>query len=129
MGYTHYWKQTSDFTIGEWKRIKKGAELIIKTTNVPLSDSEGNPKTSPDITTKFISFNGDGDDAHETFYISKIRRKDFNFCKTARKPYDEVVVAILLLIEYIAPEKFIWSSDGNEEDHEAGKQLILNIKE
>lgn len=38
---------------------------------------------------------------------------DFNFCKTARKPYDKLVVATLFHLGYLFPNDFHWASDGN----------------
>ena len=48
-----------------------------------------------------IIFNGNPKDEqdHETFYINKKNDKEsFNFCKTARKPYDLAVWHLLYFI-------------------------------
>ena len=53
-------------------------------------------------------------------------KEDFAFCKTARNPYDAVVVAILMVAEALLPG-FEWSSDGDDEDDafNAGKELAM----
>ena len=46
-----------------------------------------------------IVFNGNpkNEQDHETFYINKQNVYDgFNFCKTARKPYDLAVLAFII---------------------------------
>jgi len=53
---------------------------------------------------EYISFNGDERNGldHETFYLHEtyeLFSKDFNFCKTARKPYDQVVVAAMCILK------------------------------
>lgn len=112
MGYTHYWEQKRHFTIAEWKVICDDVATILKEATaqgIALADGLGEPGTSPVITKKDIRFNGVGDDSHETFYIERrIRKPDyegrtpgFDFCKTAQKPYDPVVVAVLCYLATI----------------------------
>jgi hypothetical protein len=70
-----------------------------------------------------IRFNGWGDNGHETFLITRemsdysIRDPEsgesFDFCKTARKPYDVAVCLVLLSIARHAPKSFSISSDGD----------------
>jgi hypothetical protein len=67
------------------------------------------------------------EDGHETFYISPRYTKEWNFCKTARKPYDTVVVAFLVMLNDVNPD-FTWSSDGEDEDHEAGRKIYEESK-
>ena len=52
---------------------------------------------------------------HENLVVAPFtgRDDDFNFCKTARKPYDKLVVATLFHLGYLFPNDFHWSSDGN----------------
>lgn len=74
-----------------------------------------------------INFNGDVNLASgvESYWNSELNHEnlvvapftggddDFNFCKTARKPYDKLVVATLFHLGYLFPNDFHWSSDGN----------------
>lgn len=89
--------------------------------------------TSAEITAERIAFNGtdEGDMGHETFIFADQRslpyegadpdRLGWAFCKTARKPYDVVVTAVLT---YLAADwGFEVSSDGDVPDWEAGVAL------
>jgi len=122
MGYTHYFSQTRSFTDDEWNNIIETVNTIIK-----YCDNEHGIKVQvcyddsapAELTDEYILFNGVEDDGHESFHITKDTMEDFNFCKTARKPYDLVVVLSLLAIEKIAPNALEIRSDGGwEEDTE-----------
>jgi hypothetical protein len=73
-----------------------------------------------------IWFNGleEDDQGHETFQITKKLDSQFNFCKTARKPYDKYVCAVLLACEYYAPGALDIGSDGYKEEWQEGIDLI-----
>jgi len=83
--------------------------------NVPIQFEEDVPEP-PKVSDTLIRFNGIGQDAHETLYIEKRPKSEFNFCKTARKPYDLAVGLILLVIAKHAPVEFRISSDGDWKD-------------
>lgn len=126
MGYTHYFPQTRSFTKDEWNQVKDGVKSIVRHC---LSESiklqfEYNDKRPPEISEKIIRFNGEGDLGHETFYVSKVMNHNswenktqpaFQFCKTARKPYDLAVCLSLLRIKSVAPDVLNIGSDGDEE--------------
>lgn len=114
MGYTHYWEQSRDFSKTEWLKIKKSAKEIFDSNKGIVFNWEG--KGSPEITDKSIRFNGNSDtgDDHETFELTK-KKEDFSFCKTARKPYDAVVVKVLSTVRKIAPDAIRLSSDGGKD--------------
>jgi hypothetical protein len=134
MGYTHYWSATRDFTASEWKDICAATRSVLSATDVKIVREYDRPNDRPDILDDEILLNGSGDDGHETFYLSRdvpaapdYRDEgdpDFQFCKTARKPYDDVVVAILIAARDIAPDAFSWSSDGYLEEHADGLALL-----
>ena len=63
-----------------------------------------------------IWFNGKEYDGHETFNL-KNTKQGFQFCKTARKPYDTPVCIILALTAVSCPG-FDLSSDGGRDDWE-----------
>jgi hypothetical protein len=89
---------------------------------VELGDGDGK-KPSPNFSNGQICFNGMGEDAHETFILYKQLPKTrikgnkekyhFDFCKTARKPYDIMVCACLILYKHYFPNEVWISSDGN----------------
>jgi hypothetical protein len=93
MGYTRYWNRTAKEFDKEFVEFcnevfKACNKLGIKICNW---DGEGQPTVNLGL----IAFNGDGDKAldHESCVIGD--NIGFNFCKTARKPYDYAVRTIL----------------------------------
>ena len=88
-----------------------------------------------EITDEEIRFNGreEGDRGHETFslqrksdkrledYASRLDRKYiFDFCKTARKPYDIVVCCLLVILKYHLGNMIEFSSDGADWTNDEG---------
>ena len=82
---------------------------------------------------KEIRFNGIGDDGHETFLLKRNNKvadyltdksMAFAFCKTACKPYDVYVTAVLTLAKYFLGKEIKLGSDGNVSDWQDGCQLI-----
>jgi hypothetical protein len=129
MGYTHYWTQTRDFTHEEWSQIREDMEALLKDVQhvqgIPLANGNGELGTSPDISDKRIFFNGAGDGSHETFCLYRVRppkqahheRRGWDFCKTARKPYDLAVTAALCYLATVTdPISHSVGSDGNGRD-------------
>jgi len=121
MGYTHYWENDKELTQDERDGIEEDVTAILSAAPVPLAGwdgAEGEPSVGGD---QCVSLNGRGDYSHETFTFPG--KSGFNFCKTARKPYDVVVTAILIAAENRAPHAFGYSSDGSHADWEAGLEL------
>jgi hypothetical protein len=109
MGYTQYWKHTG-FTDEQWKKLLGFTMKTIQNTDISIVNGAGDSDTVAKLTERVITFNGENDDAHETFHLTK-SSQDFEFCKTARKPYDEVVVAVMREAMTLNPN-FHPSSDG-----------------
>jgi len=127
MGYTHYWKQSRDFTSSEWQQVQLGVRKIVDLcTNQGINlQYEYDDSKKPAINKKHVRFNGLGDAGHETFMIEKLvtynpwedkSKPHFNFCKTARKPYDLAVCLSLLRIKSVAPDCISLASDGYWDD-------------
>jgi hypothetical protein len=128
MGYTHYWTQTRDFTRDEWVQIHEDMEALLKDVQhvqgIPLANGMGDPGTSPEVTDQKIWFNGAGDEACETFCLYRVRppkepgeRRGWDFCKTARRPYDLAVTAALCHLASVTdPISHSVGSDGNGRD-------------
>lgn len=78
-------------------------------------------------------FNGCQEDAHETFSVDRSGGKSysspdekgrvFNFCKTARKPYDGAVTACLIALKHYFGDAVSIGSDGYGDEWEPGRQL------
>ena len=73
-----------------------------------------------------IRFNGKGEEGHETFMLTP-DSQEFNFCKTAQKPYDIVVVAILCLLAHHTSGVTV-SSDGGISDWTDGLALAQRVE-
>jgi hypothetical protein len=132
MGYTHYWRRPrynsgSAYMFGQ---LALDAKKIIKQAEQNgVRIRNGNGVDEPEFSEFYFSINGDAvastandqDLAYETFYwegiptIQKWRKDEpttFDFCKTAYKPYDAVVTAILIRAKHIYGSCVEISSDG-----------------
>ena len=124
MGYTHYWRPTRDLTEDEWDNIRQVAKTILKDNHGIILDNEPTDSQNLSITYDSILCNGIGDDGHETFYLTRKMRNDFEFCKTAQKPYDKYIVAMLIAVAQIT-DSITVSSDGDQSDWLEGLQLYV----
>lgn len=127
MGYTHYWELNErSFKGSLFSRAVEDMNKIVEVSpDVADWDGSGSPNIRPD----FVEFNGIGDDSHETFCFQAFEREDehFNFCKTARKPYDFVVTACLAVAAEVIGDGIEVSSDGEPEDWEDGAKLASEV--
>ena len=117
MGYTHHWSNSRPIDDSEWEAITTRARQILRVAQDDLGialSEEYDVNKMPIVSEKEIRFNGYADEGHETFMITR-DADEYSFCKTARKPYDVVVVALLQLLGVYAPG-FDWRSEGNDED-------------
>jgi hypothetical protein len=65
---------------------------------------------------------------HETFCVSWKGDRDFNFCKTAQKPYDLLVcLSLLSLLNHFGSEIFQLSSDGDAEEWQEAVDLYNDV--
>ena len=134
MGYTHYFDFDKKLESNDFDKIAMDMSVIanhfsskkIKHSNaggyhtepVELFDGRGETKgielnteiIDKKITLTRVAFNGGGELGHETLAISL--GMEWDFCKTARKPYDVAVCMTLLSIKYHTPYASI-RSDGN----------------
>jgi hypothetical protein len=123
MGYTHYWtfKKSPAEIEGGTKRFKAAVALfkegLKKLQDIPLGDGRG--ENEPIITDTAICFNGKAPEDGESCYIT-IESKGFDFCKTARQPYDPAVCLLLLCMADAFGDDFEYSSDGDIENGEEG---------
>lgn len=89
MGYTHYWTPGTHDSLG---LVVNDTRKILAATTVPLAGWDGTGE--PEVTKERISLNGADPDDCETFML--VPNGEWDFCKTAHRPYDEVVTAILV---------------------------------
>lgn len=132
MGYTSYWntrKVKGNITPEQIENVLKETRIFkrkkpLYSTSAGQDDRThllylrgGDGTGNPEFTNTHICFNGNGkeDMDHETFYFGFNEKSDFEFCKTARKPYDFAVCFCLLSLCNNIPG-FEFSSDGDKED-------------
>ena len=98
MGYTRYWKRTNK-KIDE-ELINAVHEIIADCDKHGIKICNGIGHDDPVVTLDEIAINGNDEVglAHETFYLGN-EESDFEFCKTAYKPYDYAVRKILRYAE------------------------------
>lgn len=133
MGYTHYWYQKPGLDVETFMGFGVDVEKIVRNCGVELRE-EFNLKTKPVINELEIRFNGVAGDGHETFFFQrdKLGRPDqqgeaFSFCKTAQKPYDVAVCAVLIAAKAWFGSDIKVSSDGDEQDWEDGLELAESL--
>jgi len=132
MGYTHYWNQHSEPTYMQWLEIMEHFKHIFlhtameETRCIQYESDDSSPVL---ITNDLIRFNGIGDKGHETFGLSRINVGEFDFCKTANKPYDKFVVYVLILAHNLAPDCYGIISDGNANDWQKDLDQLNEICE
>lgn len=131
MGYTHYFtfkpapKGTAELVEKRYQAALRECQRLVKAYN---STAEGDARLSGySAHTKLgayggLDVNGKGDNAHEPFTLREHYSQNVgsNFCKTAYKPYDTVVVACLALLKYRLGDLIEIGSDGSREDWALG---------
>jgi len=129
MGYTHYMHNTAVTTKPEeFVALKEDCLTLLEQHKDILANGMGEADTSPTIGDTEITFNGIEEDSHETMTIPlEGPLRSFEFCKTAYKPYDKVVVASLFLVAYHLGAAVDVSSDGGPEDWQEGLGIALSI--
>ena len=116
MGYTHYFnfeKSTNQFP----KNVLSDLEFIgNKYKDIIVIDI---------LSDECISLNGIEPNDYETFYLEPCTT-EFNFCKTAREPYDLPVCEMLLVLKHYYRNNFKLESDGFSVSKENFKKKILD---
>ena len=124
MGYTHYWKVTEQLDDG-WDSFLNDARAIIAQAgrgDIEICGDDG--IEGPELSWDAVLLNGTSknNEWHEPFVLYR-KPIESDFCKTARKPYDLVVTALLMLAANRWDAVSI-ESDGDPEDWEPGRELI-----
>jgi hypothetical protein len=123
MGYTHYIK-SAGVDADVWAKFLEDAKKLVKNSGIPVQ-YESDEEQPPMLTSEQIRFNGVGEAGHETFLLE--RKGGNEFCKTAQKPYDTVVTAILVAAKHHFPNGIRVTSDGGDEDWADGFELAEKL--
>jgi hypothetical protein len=127
MGYTHYWTHPDNPAYRQaWPQlVQDAARIITAVTNAGITLAGPAGSGLPRADRRGVCLNGSVvlGQAYEAFIIwppadtsrseDASRRWKWDFCKTARQPYDLAVCAILLRFHLILPGGFLISSDGS----------------
>lgn len=94
MGYTRYWKRTSEPLTEDF--LEAVREILEDCDKRGIIVRDGWGENVPKVTLEEVAINGNAETEldHETFCLDN-EPSDFEFCKTARKPYDYAVRKIL----------------------------------
>lgn len=126
IGYTHYYTPNKNVDAATWSRFVGLAREVFAKTEArgikicgPMG--EGPPIAEGDR----VSFNGtdEGDLGHESCVIE--RGGAWTFCKTAQKPYDIAVVALLSIGETLGV--LTARSDGDAIEWQQGLELAREV--
>jgi hypothetical protein len=141
MGYTHYWNRDESLLSPEdyrefYSQFTRLAVKVIQTAEeqgIELADPSGEHLGAWRVDGESVRLNGYGEDSYESFVWEKVcpETQDwsreigyFDFCKTAQKPYDVVVTALLLAAREAYGSAVRISSDGSPSEWEYGVRLF-----
>jgi len=129
MGYTHYFSLNKAASQTQKNKIHNFTKKVL-TYFRELVQYETDNYELPTNKDGVIRFNGVESLGHETFYLD-LNETGFNFCKTARKPYDLPTCIVLIICKQILGNKLELSSDGyfNEDWNEAIEWFNDNLSE
>lgn len=144
MGYTHYYERRRDVAApadayGRWALDAKAIVAKAEERGIRIAGWDG--ANTPEFTEGYVSLNGWQDESCETFiWHAEVpdnpewRDADepyFYFVKTRQRPYDAVVVALLLRLKHYYGDAVDISSDGawDEEpyDYSYGDQRYVGV--
>ncbi len=121
-------KKEKEISEEKWNGLMADVKKLLEGSPILERAKQNNPWgdwNEPIITENMIRYDGD----HETFVLERKPkqhswRKDealvFNFCKTARKEYDGLVTATLLLAKHHLGDEIKISSDGGAKEWAEG---------
>ena len=142
MGYTHYVRRPvkNAGSAYFYAKLALDAKRLCDFANANgIRIRNGMGEGEPEFTEFHFSINGDASQGldHETFFWAGIpehpewrkgEKHYFDFCKTAMKPYDAAVTAILIRAKSIYGSCVIISSDDDwETDWQDGRKLYESV--
>lgn len=119
MGFTRYWTFNS-LDEEKFKEFSSICEVLIHNMSITLDDIV--------VSNTQVKFNGKDIYAHETFDF-RIDKVGFNFCKTAFKPYDDVVCACLYVAKLIFGNDIEIDQDYDSEDEKKITKMKSVLRE
>ena len=142
MGYTHYYSRPAALGMDRFTAFSKDADRRLSAVaeqGIALAGPMGRPDTVPEANPNHVAFNGAGDEGHEGFLLECIYKpyttqqpddryddgieRHFDCCKTARKPYDLAVTAVLIAAKRHFGTDILVSSDGEGSEWDPARDL------
>ena len=135
MGYTHYWtfnkgkRGTAAETEAAYQQAMLDCAKVVNKYYQEHGGISGYTAHTKPGTYGGLTFNGKGEAGHETFIMREHYSQNdrTGFCKTAREPYDILVVACLSILAYRLGDAVSVYSDGTTADWKAGVSLAQYI--
>jgi hypothetical protein len=134
LGFTHYFEIVNKKGMTQVNEMKYSKAIldcqrIVRHYYKENGGLSGYTAHSPIGAYGGLKVNGKGNDAHEDFTMREhfAENEGFNFCKTARKPYDMVVVACLAVLAHRLGDAFKVSSDGEANEWTEGVRLARDV--
>lgn len=140
MGYTHYFtlhapkRGETKATQEKYLQALKDCTRIVKAWQEQAIDEQrlsGYTAHCEPGEYGGLKVNGKGENAHEDFCLPerlpKLGNSHADFCKTARKPYDVVVTACLIVLKLHLGDRVDIQSDGTQTDWIAGLNLACIV--
>ncbi len=142
MGYTNYWapKTIKENDVPEhfWKDVTKALDGVLS-TGVRIGDWEGKNerKSGSEIVNATLLIDGENpsfvfngleelQEDHESFVLCF--DGTWNFCKTARKPYDLAVKCVLILAKkYDLLVQWSFDGDCDEKEYTDAEELLVKL--
>ena len=131
MGYTHYWSHDVNLDKQKLFAAMLHAVRIVEAAKAKGIELAGPSGEGEPMLDEGIALNGVGEESHESFVFPNNPHDQFYkytnaehpgrlwaFCKTARKSYDIVVCAILLVMKHHLGNQLRVASDGGREEDE-----------
>lgn len=149
MGYTHYFQFTVPKGIkaavleAKYQTAIKECAKLTRVWNREASERNADEERLSGFTAHTkpgqyggLEVNGKGENAHESFDLREHFKQNIEadgafggsgFCKTARKPYDAVIVACLAVLKYRLGNAIQVSSDGRHSDWTDGVAFARRV--
>ncbi len=133
MGYTHYWYAKAKTELPNWDQFTEKVNLIVGNDDGESFTIEPALQKA-EVNDEHVWI--EGNPSHESFVFERLPKNMpwrenepwvFNFCKTARKPYDTYVTAILIAaLDHWGSDVVKVSSDGDIEEWEEGIEHFID---
>lgn len=138
MGYSHYWSHDENLDRRKLFAAMEDVQKIVEAAQVKGIGLAGPHGDGEPMVSEGIALNGVAEEGHESFvfpnnpsdpFITKSNGRLWAFCKTARKPYDLVVCAILLVLKHHLGKQIRIASDGDRTEDEwlPAERLVKDV--